>query len=56
MTKQVAMASLDPSEDEISQVIDFAGLDTLEDWNTVAAALKVCPRNLCFFAYRNMKD
>lgn len=30
-----------PSEDEISQVIDFAGLDPLDDRSMVIEALKV---------------
>jgi hypothetical protein len=35
------MASMEPSEDEIGQVIDFAGLDPVDDRFMVAQALKV---------------
>ncbi|KAJ4327584.1 hypothetical protein N0V84_001973 [Fusarium piperis] len=39
------MASMEPSEDEIGQVIDFAGLDPVDDRLMVAQALKHNNRN-----------
>lgn len=39
------MASMEPTEDEISQVIDFAGLDRLDDRGMVIQALKNNGRN-----------
>lgn len=36
------MASLEPSEEEIGQVIDFASLDNVDDRFMVSQALKVC--------------
>ncbi|UPK95061.1 hypothetical protein LCI18_005996 [Fusarium solani-melongenae] len=39
------MASMEPSEDEIGQVIDFAGLDPVDDRFMVAQALKHNNRN-----------
>ncbi len=35
------MATMEPTEDEISQVIDFAGLDRMDDRGMVIQALKV---------------
>jgi hypothetical protein len=35
------MASFEPSEEGISQVIDFAGLDAVDDRRMVVHALKV---------------
>lgn len=36
------MASTEPTPDEVSQVIDFAGLDPVDDRAMVTNALKVC--------------
>ena len=38
------MASTEPTPDEVSQVIDFAGLDPVEDRTMIIQALKVCLR------------
>ncbi len=35
------MAAMEPTEDEISQVIDFAGLDRMDDRGMVIQALRV---------------
>ncbi|RFU81610.1 ubiquitin interaction domain-containing [Trichoderma arundinaceum] len=40
------MASMDPSEDEVSQVIDFAGLNPVDDRTTIINALKNNNRNV----------
>jgi hypothetical protein len=41
------MASMEPSEDDISQVVDFAGLNPIDDRAMIINALKVC---VCFVA------
>jgi hypothetical protein len=33
---------MDPSEDEVSQVVDFAGLHPVDDRTMIINALKVC--------------
>lgn len=38
------MASMDPSEDEVSQVVDFAGLNRVDDRTMIMNALRVCLR------------
>ncbi|KAH6611318.1 ubiquitin interaction domain-containing [Trichoderma cornu-damae] len=40
------MASMDPSEDEISQVVDFAGLNPVDDRTMIINALKNNNRNV----------
>ncbi|OAR02612.1 hypothetical protein LLEC1_02514 [Akanthomyces lecanii] len=40
------MATMEPTEDEISQVIDFAGLDRMDDRGMVIQALKQNGRNV----------
>jgi hypothetical protein len=39
------MASMEPSETEIDQVIDFCGLNTIHDRNLAIQALKLNNRN-----------
>lgn len=46
------MASMEPTEEEISQVIDFAGLNHEDDRTMVIQALKV----LVACRIRNQKD
>lgn len=36
------MASMEPSEDEVSQVVDFAGLNPVDDRTMIMNALRVC--------------
>jgi hypothetical protein len=36
------MASMDPSEEEVSQVVDFAGLNPVDDRTMITNALRVC--------------
>lgn len=36
------MASMEPSEDEVSQVVDFAGLNPVDDRTMIINALRVC--------------
>jgi hypothetical protein len=35
------MASMEPSEDEVSQVVDFAGLNPVDDRTMIMNALRV---------------
>lgn len=47
------MASVEPSEEQIAQVIEFAGLDPLNDRDVVIQALKVRPARV---EYQRIKE